>query len=65
MRNRERQTPARIANLAASFPALFSALLGFFFFPSLFEFSDKVTLDVGARTFELRCLPGVHSQLGP
>ena len=53
MRNRERQTPDRIARLAASSPAMKTALEGYKFIPPHVEYSDKTTLHVGERTFEL------------
>src|SRR6187399_2048307 len=53
MRNRERQTPDRIAGLAASSPAMKTALEGYKFIPPHVEYNDKTTLHVGERTFEL------------
>src|SRR5215813_10433063 len=58
MRNRERQTPDRIEKLAATSPAL----EGYKFIPPQVEYSEKMTLFVGERTFELRYLKGVHSE---
>jgi cyclase len=62
MRNRERQTPDRIAKLAATSPAMKTALDGYKFIPPQVEYSDKMTLYVGDRTFELRYMKGVHSE---
>ena len=62
MRNRERQTPDRIARLAASSPAMKTALEGYKFIPPHVEYSDKTTLHVGERTFELIYMKGVHSE---
>ena len=62
MRNRERQTPDRIERLAATSPAMKAALEGYKFIPPQVEYSEKMTLFVGERTFELRYLKGVHSE---
>jgi len=62
MRNRERQTPDRIEKLAATSPAMKAALEGYKFIPPQVEYSEKMTLFVGERTFELRYLKGVHSE---
>jgi cyclase len=62
MRNRERQTPDRIEKLAATSPAMKAALEGYKFIPPHIEYNDKMTLNVGERTFELRYLKGVHSE---
>ena len=62
MRNRERQTPDRIEKLAATSPEMKAALEGYKFLPPHVEYSDKMTLYVGERTFELRYMKGVHSE---
>jgi len=62
MRNRERQEPDRIAKLAAKSPEMKAALEGYRFIPPQVEYSDKMTLYVGERTFELKYLKGVHSE---
>ena len=62
MRNRERQTPDRIEKLAATSPEMKAALEGYKFIPPHVEYSEKMTLYVGERTFELRYLKGVHSE---
>jgi cyclase len=62
MRNRERQTPDRIEKLAATSPEMKAALEGYKFIPPQVEYSDKMTLYVGERTFELRYMKGVHSE---
>src|SRR5262252_2863492 len=62
MRNRERQTPDRIEKLAATSPEMKAALEGYKFIPPHVEYSDKMTLYVGERTFELRYMKGVHSE---
>src|SRR6516164_4896469 len=62
MRNRERQTPDRIEKLAGTSPEMKAALEGYRFIPPQVEYSDKMTLYVGERTFELKYLKGVHSE---
>jgi cyclase len=62
MRNRERQTPDRIEKLAATSPEMKAALEGYKFIPPHVEYSDRMTLYVGERTFELRHMKGVHSE---
>jgi len=62
MRNRERQVPDRIAKLAAASPDMKNALDGYKFIPPHVEYSEKMTLYVGERTFELRYMKGVHSE---
>ena len=62
MRNRERQAPDRIAKLAATSPEMKAALEGYKFIPPQVEYSEKMTLYVGERTFELKYLKGVHSE---
>ena len=62
MRNRERQVPDRIAKLAATSPDMKTALEGYKFIPPHVEYSEKMTLYVGERTFELRYMKGVHSE---
>jgi cyclase len=62
MRNRERQTPDRIEKLAGTSPEMKAALEGYKFIPPHVEYSEKMTLYVGERTFELRYLKGVHSE---
>src|SRR5436309_12476654 len=62
MRNRKRQVPDRIAKLAASSPDMKTALEGYKLIPPHVEYSEKMTLHVGERTFELRYMKGVHSE---
>ena len=62
MRNRERQTPDRIARLAATSPAMKTALEGYQFIPPHVEYNGTMTLRVGERVFELRHMKGVHSE---
>jgi cyclase len=62
MRNRERQVPDRITKLAATSPVMKAALEGYKFIPPHIEYSERMTLYVGERTFELRHMRGVHSE---
>jgi cyclase len=62
MRNRESQVPGRIAKLADTSPAMRTALERYKFIPPHVEYSERMTLYVGERTFELRYLKGVHSE---
>ncbi len=62
MRLRERQTPDRIQRLAATSPEMRAALEGYKFIPPHVEYQQKMTLNVGERTFELIYLKGVHSE---
>jgi len=62
MRNRERQVPDRISKLAATSPDMKTALEGYKFIPPHVEYSEKMTLYFGERTFELRHMKGVHSE---
>jgi cyclase len=62
MRNRERQVPDRIARLAATSPAMKTALEGYKFITPHIEYNEKMTLHVGERTFELKYLKAVHSE---
>jgi glyoxylase-like metal-dependent hydrolase (beta-lactamase superfamily II) len=62
MRGRERENPDRIEKLAATSPAMKTALEGYKFIPPHVEYQQKMTLNVGERTFELTYLKGVHSE---
>jgi cyclase len=62
MRARERENPQRIQQLAATLPAMKTALEGYKFIPPHVEYNQKMTLNVGERTFELTYLKGVHSE---
>jgi len=62
MRNREREVPNRIEQLAAMSGAMKAALEGYKFITPHVEFDQSMTLHVGERTFELRYLKGVHSE---
>src|SRR2546427_12291979 len=62
MRARERGEPERIQKLAAASPEMAAALEGYRFVPPQIEYRQKMTLNVGERTFELMYLKGVHSE---
>lgn len=62
MKGRERENPARIQKLAAVSPEMRSALEGYRFIPPHIEYRQKMTLNVGERTFELMHLKAVHSE---
>ena len=62
MRGREREDPERIQKAAATSPAMKAALEGYKFIPPHVEYQQKMTLNVGERTFELTYMKGVHSE---
>ncbi len=62
MINREKETPGRIEKLAAVSPEMRKALEGYRFVPPQIEYRQKMTLNLGERTFELLYLKGVHSE---
>jgi len=62
MKNREREDPERIKKLAAVSPEMQTALEGYRFIPPHIEYRQKMTLNMGERTFELMYLKGVHSE---
>ncbi len=62
MRNRERESPKRIEQLAGVSAAMKTALEGYKFIAPHVEFNQSMTLHVGERTFELKYLKGVHSE---
>jgi cyclase len=62
MINREKETPGRIEKLAAASPEMRKALEGYRFVPPQVEYRQKMTLNLGERTFELLYLKGVHSE---
>src|SRR5258707_2980992 len=62
MRSRERGDPERIQKLAAASPEMRAALEGYRFVTPQVEYHQKMTLNVGERTFELMYLKGVHSE---
>jgi cyclase len=62
MRAREAEDPQRIQKMAASSPEMKAALEGYRFVPPHIEYYQKMTLNVGERTFELMYMKGVHSE---
>jgi cyclase len=62
MINREKETPGRIEKLAGVSPEMRKALDGYRFVPPQIEYREKMTLNLGERTFELLYLKGVHSE---
>jgi cyclase len=55
-------SPERNQKLMAQSPEMRAAFEGFRFVPPHIEYRDKMTLNVGERTFELLYLKGVHSE---
>jgi cyclase len=62
MKGRERETPDRIQKMMGVSPEMRAALEGYRFVPPQIEYKQKMTLNVGERTFELMYLKGVHSE---
>jgi cyclase len=62
MRTAERNAPDRIERLAATSPEFRAALTGYRFVPPHIEYRDRMTINLGGRTFELYYLKGVHSE---
>ena len=62
MKGRERDDPQRIQKMMAVSPEMRAALEGYRFIPPHIEYRQKMTLNVGERTFELMYLKGVHSE---
>jgi cyclase len=62
MRNRERESPQRIQQLAATSPQMKAALEGYKFIPPQVEYQQRASLHVGGRDLELYYLKGVHSE---
>jgi len=62
MRARERESPQRIQQMAASSPAMKEALEGYRFVPPHVEYQQRASVAVGERTSELYYLRGVHSE---
>ena len=62
MIGREKESPGRIEKLAGTSPAMKKALEGYRFVPPHVEYRQKMTLNLGGRTFELMYLKGVHSE---
>ena len=62
MRGADRAAPDRIQKLAATSPEMKDALEGYRFIAPHIEYHDKMTINLGGRTFELMYLKGVHSE---
>jgi len=62
MKGRERDDPERIKKLAAVSPEMAAALEGYRFVAPHIEYRQKMSLNVGERTFEMMYLKGVHSE---
>jgi glyoxylase-like metal-dependent hydrolase (beta-lactamase superfamily II) len=62
MRARERESPQRIQQMAASSPAMKEALEGYRFVSPHVEYQQRASVAVGERTIELYYLRGVHSE---
>jgi cyclase len=62
MRAREKESPQRIQQMAASSPAMKTALEGYKFVPPHVEYQQRASLTVGERTIELYYMRGVHSE---
>ena len=62
MRARERESPQRIQQMAASSPSMKEALEGYRFVPPHVEYQQRSSVAVGERTIELYYLRGVHSE---
>lgn len=62
MNGRERDTPGRIEKLAGTSPQMRAALAGYRLVLPQVEYRDKMTLNVGERSFELLFQKNVHSE---
>ena len=62
MRLAQRAAPNRIETLAGASPEMKAAVEGYRFIPPHIEYRDKMTINMGERTFELIYLKGVHSE---
>ena len=62
MRGADRSAPDRIQRLAATSPEMKAALEGYKFITPHIEYHDRMTINLGERTFELMYLKGVHSE---
>ena len=62
MRAADRGAPNRIQTMAATSPAMKTALEGYRFITPHIEFHDRMTIDFGGRTIELISMKGVHSE---
>ncbi len=62
MRGADRNAPDRIQKLAATSPEMKAALEGYRFITPHVEYHDRMTINLGGRTFELIYMKGVHSE---
>ena len=62
MRAADRAAPDRIQRLAGTSPEMKAALEGYRFIAPNVEYHDRMTINLGGRTFELMYLKGVHSE---
>ncbi len=62
LKDREPGDPARVERLRASSPEVRAALEGYHFVLPQIEYREKMTLNVGERTFELFYLKNAHSE---
>jgi cyclase len=62
MKGRERQDPERNKKMMATSPEMRAAFEGFRLITPHIEYRQKMTLNLGERTFELMYLKGVHSE---
>jgi cyclase len=62
LKDREAGDPARIERMKASAPEMRAALEGYHWVVPQIEYRQKMTLDVGERTFELLYLKNAHSE---
>jgi cyclase len=62
MRAANTAAPNRIQTMAAASPAMKEAVEGYKFITPHIEYNDKMTVNVGGKTFELTHMKGVHSE---
>jgi len=62
MRGADRAAPNRIQTMAATSPAMKTALEGYKFITPHVEYRDKMTITLGGKTLELIYMKGVHSE---
>jgi cyclase len=62
MKGRERESPDRIQKMMTVSPEMRAALEGYRFIAPHIEYQQKMTLNLGERTFDLMYLKGVHSE---
>ena len=62
MRGADRNAPDRIQRLAATSPEMKAALEGYRFIAPNIEYHDRLTINLGGKTFEIIYMKGVHSE---